>query len=459
MILEAGHIVDGKYRIVRQLGEGGMGAVYEGENTRIHRRVAIKVLHATSAANAETVARFEREAQAAGLIRNDHILEVLDLGSMPDGDRYMVMEYLDGETLLDRIRRHGKLEPSYVVPVARQFLSALEAAHSAGIIHRDIKPENIFIVRKVGRPDFIKLIDFGLSRFGALEPESLKVTRTGAIIGTPGYMAPEQARGHVDARSDIYAAGVLLYEAVTGKLPFECTSLHDLLFKISVEAPTPPREHEPSLDEGLEAIILKAIATDPNQRYQTATELEEALEEWAIAHDVPLSLAPQKPRRGSGRRPASSEDAKDAGLPDLGKADEAEPVLEPTRKMPSAVMAPSLEHLVAQDPTEPDDAGSKEWARSLRSEGPRRPVLSRRVAAGIALGVTGAGIALLAALLSARAAVTQAPVALTPGESRLEPTTSAPTATLLPLTAPLAPDELLGKDAGETSASSSTEAR
>src|SRR3954452_9012291 len=164
MSLEIGQIIDGKYRIVRLIGEGGMGAVFEGENLRIRRRVAIKVLHAATASNAEAVQRFEREAQAAGRIGSDHILEVLDLGQFPNGDRFMVMEYLDGEPLGARIARNGRLTPHEIAPLAKQVLAGLEAAHSAGIIHRDLKPDNIYVLKeKAGQADYIKLIDFGIS--------------------------------------------------------------------------------------------------------------------------------------------------------------------------------------------------------------------------------------------------------------------------------------------------------
>src|SRR5690349_8736989 len=146
MSLETGQIIEGKYRIVRLLGEGGMGAVYEGENVRINRRVAIKVLHAALTGNAEVMQRFDREAQAAGRIGNDHILEVLDLGSFPDGDHYIVMEFLDGEPLSDRIKSRGRLSPHELTPLVRQTLIGLGAAHQAGIVHRDLKPDNIYIL-------------------------------------------------------------------------------------------------------------------------------------------------------------------------------------------------------------------------------------------------------------------------------------------------------------------------
>src|SRR5271165_2149245 len=243
MVLEAGDVIDGKYRLVRVIGKGGMGAVYEGENVLIKRRVAIKVLHAANTSSAESVRRFEREAQAAGEIGSDHILEVLDLGSLPNGDRYLVMEYLDGETLADRIERLGQLTPAQIAPIARQFLEALVSAHAAGIIHRDLKPENIFILRsKAGRSDFVKLIDFGVSKFSRPFNEGEhRMTRANAVLGTPCYMSPEQARGasETDVRSDIYSCGVILYESVSGRLPFEGESFNDLMFKIALsDAPS-----------------------------------------------------------------------------------------------------------------------------------------------------------------------------------------------------------------------------
>src|SRR5690349_12480299 len=181
-MLSTGDIIEGKYRIVRLLGEGGMGAVYEGENTRIHRRVAIKVLHAAVAAKADVVQRFEREAQAAGRIGSDHIVEVLDLGNLPGGERFMVMEYLEGESLGDRLKRRQRLPPVEVAPVLIQLLEGLIAAHAAGIIHRDLKPDNVFLMaNKGGQKDFVKVLDFGVSKFNALDTD-MSMTRTGAVM-------------------------------------------------------------------------------------------------------------------------------------------------------------------------------------------------------------------------------------------------------------------------------------
>jgi serine/threonine-protein kinase len=295
MLFEAGHVIDGKYRLVRLIGTGGMGAVYEGENLLIRRRVAIKILHAGSTGNADAIRRFEREAQAAGEIGNDHILEVLDLGSLDNGDRYMVMEYLDGETLAARIERHGRLTPGQIAPIARQFLTALASAHAAGIIHRDLKPENIFILRtKAGRVDFVKLIDFGISKFSRPFAEGeLRMTRADAVLGTPCYMSPEQARGarETDVRSDIYSCGVILYESVTGRLPFEGDSFNDLMFKIALSDAPSPLAFVPSLDPDFAWLINHAIARDPESRFATAQEFAEALDEWMRKHALTDTLS------------------------------------------------------------------------------------------------------------------------------------------------------------------------
>src|SRR5262249_53217078 len=285
---QPGDTIEGKYRIVRLLGEGGMGAVYEGENVRIHRKVAIKVLHAAVAAKADVVQRFEREAQAAGRIGSEHIVEVLDLGNLPEGDRFMVMEFLEGESLGDRIKRKKRMTPHEVAHVLHQLLEGLSAAHAAGIIHRDLKPDNVYLVaNKSGQQDFVKVLDFGVSKFNALDSE-MSMTRTGAVMGTPFYMSPEQARGgKVDARSDLYAVGVVVYQAVTGRVPFHAETFNELMFKIALESPEPPELVAPGLDPSFSALISRAMVRDPAGRVPSAEEFQAAVGQWMMTAPPP----------------------------------------------------------------------------------------------------------------------------------------------------------------------------
>jgi tRNA A-37 threonylcarbamoyl transferase component Bud32 len=283
MSLKVGDRIEGKYEIKRLLGEGGMGAVYEGENTLIHRRVAIKVLHSGVAALEEAVKRFENEAQAAGRIGSEHIVEVLDLGRLNSGDRYMVMEYLKGESLSARIAARGRLSPGEIVDVGLQLLEGLSAAHEAGIIHRDLKPDNIFLIAKAkGRTDFVKILDFGISKFNVLGKD-FSMTRTGSVMGTPYYMSPEQARGakNLDARLDVYSAGVILYEAATGRVPFDGDTFNELLIKIVTEESPSVRSLVPELDPGLAEIIDRARQKNPDQRFASAREFRDALARWS----------------------------------------------------------------------------------------------------------------------------------------------------------------------------------
>jgi eukaryotic-like serine/threonine-protein kinase len=282
MSLKIGDRIDGKYEIKRLLGEGGMGAVYEGENTLIHRRVAIKVLHSGVAAMEEAVKRFEREAQAAGRIGSEHIVEVLDLGRLESGDLYMVMEFLKGESLSSRIKSRGRLAPRELCAIGVQLLDGLSAAHEAGIIHRDLKPDNVFLIaQSKGRTDFVKILDFGISKFNGLNKD-FSMTRTGSVMGTPYYMAPEQARGakNLDARLDVYAAGVILFEAATGRVPFDGDTFNELLIKIVTEDAPPVRQLAPDLDPALADIIDKARQKNPDQRFASAREFRDAVAGW-----------------------------------------------------------------------------------------------------------------------------------------------------------------------------------
>jgi serine/threonine-protein kinase len=341
MTFQPGDTIDsGKYRIVRLLGEGGMGAVYEGENARIHRRVAIKVLHAAVAAKADVVQRFEREAQAAGRIGSEHIVEVLDLGSAPEGDRFMVMEYLEGESLGERIRRKGRLQPQEVAGLLHQLLAGLGAAHGAAIIHRDLKPDNVFLVHaRAGRRDFVKILDFGVSKFAALDAE-LSMTKTGAVVGTPFYMSPEQARGQeIDVRSDLFSVGVVAYQAVTGRVPFNAATFNELVFKIALEAPEPAHVVAPDLDPAFAAIITRAMVREPQGRFQSAAEFQAAIAAWAETAGVILeagdTIAASTPAG-----PMRSGSAVELGLAKTVSGDTMTPApAEPARRGRSVAVA------------------------------------------------------------------------------------------------------------------------
>ena len=267
-----GRTVEGKYRFIGVLGEGGMGTVFEAENLVLGRTVAVKVLHPAQAKKTVAVKRFHQEARAAGKIGHPNICEVYDLGSLEDGAPFLVMERLVGVTLADRIGHEGGLPFEDCVDIVNQVLSGLVAAHDKGIVHRDIKPENVFLTQRAGCPPLVKLLDFGVSKMIAPDAEELDLTRTGMVMGTPFYMSPEQARGdrNLDARVDLWACGVILYEALTGRRPFIAANYNALLLQILTGTPKPARELRAALPEGFDAVLERAMARSREQRYPSA---------------------------------------------------------------------------------------------------------------------------------------------------------------------------------------------
>ena len=278
-----GATVADRYRIVRRIGEGGMGAVYEGQHTVLGRPVAVKVLLEKFHEKTELVARLLQEARLASAIGHENIIDVTDFGTTTDGRAFVVMEFLEGESLAQVVMRDAPLPVERCLRIARQVASALSAAHQKGIVHRDIKPENVFLLRR-GEQDFVKVVDFGISKAVKSREDGadlLRLTRTGMVLGTPLYMSPEQARGgdDVDARVDIWAIGVMLYECLTGEVPFRANNYLGVISQVLTQDVLPPSKLRPELGipAAVEAVVMRAMEKDRTRRYQDMADLERDL--------------------------------------------------------------------------------------------------------------------------------------------------------------------------------------
>jgi serine/threonine-protein kinase len=357
-----GAVLADRYQIVRRIGEGGMGAVYEAKHTVIGKRVAVKVLLEKLVAKSDFVARLLQEARLASSIGHEHIVDVTDFGTTTDGRSFVVMEFLDGESLAELAMREAPLPIERSLGIARQVASALGAAHAKGIFHRDVKPENIYLVKR-GDADFVKVVDFGISK--AVKPggdeggEGYRLTHTGLLLGTPLYMSPEQARGEedLDHRCDIWALGVLLYECLTGEVPFRANNYLGIISQVLTHEPTPPSKLRPELgiSGAVEAVVMRAMAKDRARRYQTMAEVEGDLER-LLAGDqnvgfVPRAAAATKaataPRRwpllAAGSAVLVAAIAIDLGWPSkppAAPAAAAAPAVAPTPVPPPPVLTP-----------------------------------------------------------------------------------------------------------------------
>jgi serine/threonine protein kinase len=269
----------GNYRISSRLGEGGMGVVYLAEHPVIGKKVALKAIHPELSRNAEVVSRFVTEAKSVNQIGHEHIVDIADFGTTPGGEFYFIMEYLQGEALSDRLKREGRLDPTRAMVIGAQIADALDASHEHGIIHRDLKPENIFLVSKGGSKDFVKVLDFGLAKLVDTEEKVTHKTRAGSVMGTPYYMAPEQCEGktEIDNRADIYSLGVLMFEMLTGKVPFGGDGYGEIIVKHITMPPPSVRSLVPELTPEMDLILYRALAKDRTQRFQTMAELRDAL--------------------------------------------------------------------------------------------------------------------------------------------------------------------------------------
>jgi serine/threonine-protein kinase len=276
--LQAGQAF-GNYRIISRIGVGGMGEVFLAEHPRIGKKVALKVIHRELAGNREVVSRFLNEARAVNQIGNEHIVEIHDFGQTDAGGHFFIMEYLDGRTLAAELhQRGGSLPTARALHIGAQIASGLGAAHDRHIIHRDLKPDNVMLIERLGDRDFVKLLDFGLAKFLS-EVDARKLTAAGVVLGTPQFMSPEacETRRAVDHRSDIYSLGILLFQMLTGTLPFDGETMGEVLVKQVAQPPPVPRAIQPEVPPAVEQVVLRCLVKDPAGRFQTMIELRDAL--------------------------------------------------------------------------------------------------------------------------------------------------------------------------------------
>jgi serine/threonine protein kinase len=414
----AGMVLGGRYRLLRLVGEGGMGRVFLADDEQAGVRVAVKVL-ADDRPIPKAAQRFEREARSIARIDHANVVRVTDVGQSPRGGLFYVMEYLEGEELATTLEREGPMPWPRVRHLALQICGALQAAHEAGIVHRDLKLENCFRVAREGDPDFVKILDFGVVKLLSPEPDDGggRLTNTGATMGTPAYMAPELCRGkHVDHRVDVYALGVMIYELLTGSVPFEGDSFLDVALKHMNDPPPPLSEHVPAADlpRGLEAAVMRALSKAREDRFPTMAAFGRALER--IDDPEPALIAqegPAEPLTAPGgtlpampaveRRPSGTEPSR----PSISASDHAVPVARASASI-SGATEPSLPHAIADLDDEPAHA---------------RPAAWRWLAAG---GVAAAGLVawwMLAAAPDERRS--EADAAVVKAEPALPPATKA----------------------------------
>jgi eukaryotic-like serine/threonine-protein kinase len=363
-VIGVGSIVNGKYRIVRTLGDGGMGSVYEAHHAVLGTRVAIKVLHPELMRRTGLVERFLQEARVVAQIRSANVVQVMDVDRTPEGHAFIVMELLEGEALSAVLDRQRRLQVPMACGYAMQILLALEAAHALGVIHRDLKPENVIVTLMAGRP-VLKLIDFGIAKARRSEPSQRNLTVAGAVMGTAEYMAPEQARSaeSVDARADVYAVGVMLYEMIAGTRPVRGDAGEDarvIALRVERGEVVPLVQAAPGAPRELAGLVHHAMAARPEMRFASAAQMRIALE--GLKDGLPARM-PSAPPAGSAAGPAS------------------EPRVDTVRAPPiaTALVDPSYTGSGAYTPAVPAVPGMDTYAR--------RPWGAASTAAIVGLGV------------------------------------------------------------------------
>jgi serine/threonine-protein kinase len=428
---QAGEVLEGKYRVEQLLGEGGMGAVAKAIHMLRRAPVAIKFMSPAVLALQGAVERFVNEGVAASQIDSDHVVKVFDVGRMPSGAPYLVMEYLDGCDLGQLLAREGgRLDQTRTVHFGVQILRALQTAHAAGIIHRDMKPSNCFIINKDGEPDFVKLVDFGISKVRSDDTQAhqANLTRTNSALGTPLYMSPEQARSprDVDHRADLYSVGAILYELLTGRTPYTAESgeYTEILFKIFTTEPEPLRSLRPEIDEGLAAIVHHALVRDPNQRFSSASEMAEALAPYADERSAQVIARVRGGRGRSVMPPSQSFTPPQVGVAAPGARANTYPTAG------DALRAPRVPTDVGVTRETPPQVGQPAPKAS------RAPLVLAFVA--VVLLCAGGGFLVVRSRSTVTPAATRDPVETTttqvaPPPPTLLPSTTTPTAALTPL--------------------------
>lgn len=386
-----------RYQLVRRLGMGGMGSVYEAEHAQLGKRVAVKLLHHELSRKEIARKRFLREARAASVIRHPHIVDISDFGVTPDGHVFFVMELLEGEDLQELLERKGRLGWPRTQRILTQVASALGSAHKQGVIHRDIKPSNCFLAVIPGEEgkDFVKVVDFGIAKLGGkLGKGAEQLTSTDELFGTVGYMAPELVSGVTDdPRSDVYALGVMMYRMLVGQIPFGDGNAYQILSQHINDPPPPPREKVPSIPEGVERLILKALAKKPADRFASMDEFGAAIARGDLeTMDAPVvertEVLSSKILLESGPSGSVDDDAAEgSGSRGVAEIPDATVVMSP----PEAEAAPELETKAASEPESEAEVASEPEAGGA-SERESEPSAPQEVATGTPSPITGATV-------------------------------------------------------------------
>ncbi|MBW2279044.1 MAG: protein kinase, partial [Deltaproteobacteria bacterium] len=365
-----GRVLDRKYRLVKLIGEGGMGTVWEAEHTMISRKMAVKVMHGDQQPDANSLTkstsnvameRFFREAQAASQIGHPNIIEIYDVGTEPDGTTFIVMELLKGVSLEDVLEAEGSLSPRRTVAIILQVLSALLAAHNKSIIHRDLKPDNVYLAVDQRMREEVKLLDFGVAKILEGGDEQLGLTKTGSVLGTPYYLAPEQARGgkDIDVRIDIWSVGVMLYEMLTGRLPFDGDNYNEVLGKILMDDIPPLKDYAPKCPDGIVAVVNKALTKDRDKRYRDVSAMLDDLVPFHDAAREQMSTGAIQVLKSSVAPPPAVDDRFRVDLPDEAPKPKLPRPPRPKRRRPQDPEAVTLDSGLLRTMEEVPGSGRK----------------------------------------------------------------------------------------------------